>query len=610
MSLNRPLIRDASAMMKLCLLAWLGMLHFSIFAQDLAQIGKKDTLKNAGSEPAYSIYGNLNVSLRGYRAWEIENRQYPYSSTVAANVTVKTKFGLTVPFSFVLHNLDEDDSPFQSGYWDGFLTNQGNRLTRIGASPYYKKFKAHLGHRYMNFSEFTLANHNFLGVGVEMYPNKWRIAAMAGRLSKAEPQSLSLTQPNIQQYTRTGYGFKFGYGTDLDYIDVCLFSAQDDPNSLDFQNDSLFIVTPQENLVVSLRGRKTLDEHFSIQFELAESALTRNTRDADYDEGFVVYNSFLFQRKSSSMFRTAADVKLEYKHSGNNFRSGLEYRRIDPQYTSLGAYFFNEDLENVTAYANFSLLQKTQKPLRLYLQAGLQRNNLDGKKEAAFKRFIGSANAQYAVNNWNFGANLSNFNSRVDYQLNPELDSLNAVIVSQEIYLSASKIFPGNGESFQVLNLIGGLQSVNDQVENPQQSAASDLYFANVSYTISTRTRWQYTATSDFNSNSLSGNQLNRYGIGFLVSKGSKDSKFQTGLGMNYYLQTSSENYENHLWSNFIRGTWQLFKNQSFNFQINWLRNNKTGTGPNAQYSELMGTVGYNLKFNYQPSPKAKTELQ
>ena len=79
---------------------------------------------------------------------------------------------------------------------------------------------------------------------------------------------------------------------------------------------------------------------------------------------------------------------------------------------------------------------------------------------------------------------------------------------------------------------------------------------------------------------------------------------------MNYYLQTSSQNYENHLWSNFLRGTWQLFKNQSFNFQINWLRNNKTGTGTNAQYSELMGTVGYNLKFNYQPSPKAKAELQ
>lgn len=593
--------------MKPCFIFWLCMLHLSGLGQDLQQLGKKDslkTVKEALGDP-FTITGNLNVNLRAYRAWDIDNRQYPYSSTIAANATITT-YKIVIPISFVLHNLDEDDSPFQKGYWDGFLTNQGNRLTRIGASPYYKwnngKATLHLGHRYMNFSEFTLANHNFLGVGAEVTPNRWRLAAMGGRLARAEPQSVSLRSPNIEQYTRTGYGFKVGYGTQNDFIEGSLFSARDDPNSLDQPYDSLFIVTPQENLVIGIKGRKQLTDQINFQFELAESALTRNANDADYDEGLPLYNSFLFQRKSSSLFRTAADVKLEY--SKGDFKAGLDYRRIDPEYTSLGAYFFNEDLENITAFSNFSLLQKTKKPLRLMLQAGVQRNNLDGKNEASFRRFIGSANAAYAVNDWTFGAFLSNFSSRVDYQLNPELDSLNAVIVSQEFNLNVSKVFRGNGASFQILNVIGGVQSVNDQIENPQESAASDLFFANASYTISTRSQWQYTATGDFNSNALNSIQLNRYGAGFQISKGSKNSKFQTGLGMNYYLQTSSEDYENHLWSNFLRGTWQVFKDQSFNFQINWLRNNKKGTGTNVDYSELMGSVGYNIQFGNQRTPK------
>lgn len=587
--------------MKLRLLVFLCLLSFSGIAQNLQQVGNIDTIKNTLGDP-FKLTGNIGVSLRSYNAWDIENRQYPFTSSMTANATIQT-YGVTIPVSFIMHNLEEDNNPFQKEYWDGFLTNQGNRLTRFGASPYYKWIKLHLGDRYMNFSEFTLANHHFLGAGVELTPQKWRIAAMAGRLSKAEPQSLSLRTPNIQQFTRTGYGVKVGYGTAVDYIEASMFSAKDDPKSLTQQNDSLFIVTPQENLVLSLRGRKNLSDHLNIQFELAESALTRNAKDPDYDDGFFLYQGLLFQQKTSSLFRAAANAKLEY--SENDFRAGLQYRRIDPEYTSLGAYFFNEDLENITAYSNFSMLQKA---LSLQIQAGYQRNNLDASKEASFKRFIGSASAAYRVKDWNFGANMSNFSSRVDYQLNPELDSLNAVIVSQEINANVSKVFPGNGASFQILNFIAGVQSVNDNIDNPQESAASDLFFANASYSISTRSQWQYSASTDYNSNSLNGINLHRYGLGFQIAKGSKDSKFQTGVGMNYYIQTSSEDYHNNLWNNFLRGSWQAFKDQSFSLQLNWLKNTKTGGGTDTHYSELMGTIGYNMQFGYNPSQKNRAD--
>ena len=424
---------------------------------------------------------------------------------------------------------------------------------------------------------------------------------MAGRLAKAEPQSISLNSSYIipQQYTRVGWGFKFGYWeSNNDLIEISLFSAKDDTASLTSQLDTNFIVTPQENLAISLKAKKSLGKYFTFQFDVAKSALTRNAEDLVYDKGFALYNSFLFKRRSSTSFDNATDVMLEYRKA--DVSAGISYRRIDPGYKSLGAYFFNDDLENVTAYSGFSILKKK---VNLRLEAGVQRNNLEKEKEASFRRIIGSANITYRLNNWDFAANLSNFSSKVDYQLNPELDSLNAVIVSQEANVIVRKIIPGNGASFQSFNFIAGIQSVNDNVDNPDQSIESNLYFTNISYSIATRSSWQYTATIDFNTNinanSMVPGRLNRYGAGMQLAKGIRNNKYQVGVGMNYYLQKNAFDMTTHLWSNFLRGTWQVTKLQALNIQLNWIRNDRSNTASAEKFSELIGSISYNLRFGH-----------
>ncbi len=558
--------------------------------------------QNLLQEP-FSISGNIGFNFRTYRAWNIENRQYPYTTTITANFTIKS-YAVTIPFSFVMHNLDESDRPFDKEYWDGFFTNQRNRLMRIGASPSYRSITVHLGYRYMNLSQFTFANHNFLGAGIDLKPEKGklRLSAMGGRLTKAEPESISLNTQNVQQYTRIGWGFKLGYfHTTKDYLEFALFSAADDPKSLQYQSDSPFLVTPQENLAISLAGKKSLGENLSFQFEIAKSALTRNAKDPDDQKGFGLYNSFIFQRKSSTSFNNAAELKMEYQK--REILVGLSYRRIDPGYKSLGAYFFNDDLEDITAYTRFKIFKKK---VDLYVTGGIRRNNLEKEKDASFKRIIGSANLTYRLEDWTFTATVSNYSSKVDYQLNPDLDSLNAVIVSQEASIIVNKVFPGNGGSFQSINFITGLQTVNDMVDNPEQSVASDLFFINASYTIATRTSWQYSLIGDLNTNSLFGLKLNRYGAGVQIAKGFKNNKYQVGVGMNYYLQTSTEGLRNHLWSNFVRGTWQVTKQQTVNVQVNWLRNLRSNVGIQDDFSELMGSIGYNMRFGYSSSRNAR----
>jgi hypothetical protein len=110
----------------------------------------------------------------------------------------------------LLNNLSSPSAttPFAGGYFKDFFKNQKDRLSRFGASPHRGWFRAHLGDRYMSFSEYTMNNHNFRGAGVELTPGKFRFSAMGGRLAKAEPRNLAIDQPNFLEYERLGWGPK------------------------------------------------------------------------------------------------------------------------------------------------------------------------------------------------------------------------------------------------------------------------------------------------------------------------------------------------------------------------------------------------------------------
>ena len=248
-------------------------------AQDVEELLSKSKdsipfIKNILTGDPFSLTGSYGLSMRSYNTNGAMNRQTPLSSTLYANVTARV-YNITIPASFILNNLDDFHQPFHKGYLDGFLTNQRNRLARLGFSPYYKWIKVHVGHRYMNFSDYTLSNHNFLGAGVELTPGKFRFSAMAGRLAKAEPIDIALDRPNLPIYRRTGWGVKAGYGGPTDFIDLMLFRAEDDPGSLSIPEIEGVSLQPAENLVMGIKGKKTIVENLSVDFELSRSGHTR-----------------------------------------------------------------------------------------------------------------------------------------------------------------------------------------------------------------------------------------------------------------------------------------------------------------------------------------------
>jgi len=185
-------------------------------------------------------------------------------------------------------------------------------------------------------------------------------------------------------------------------------------------------IFPQQNIAFSVEGGVTVARNLRLSGEYAVSLLRRDIRQPDthaYD---------------------ALKASLDYTFRKNTI--GLGYEHISPQYQTLGAYYFNNDYENVTlSYARPFLKEKGN----IALNGGMQCDDLDGAKESRNTRLVGSVNLSYAPTEAvNLSLSGSTFQghrvikSQFDYinQTTPyeNLDTLNFTQISQNVDLNLS----------------------------------------------------------------------------------------------------------------------------------------------------------------------------
>ena len=192
---------------------------------------------------------------------------------------------------------------------------------------------------------------------------------------KATEFDYSQNSDAYMAYKRMGYGISAGYEHRTHSIKASYFSAKDDIHSLSFVpiNTS---VTPMENTAVSVNGRTTLSKYFTFEAEYALSALTRNLNSpVDLQAAPDNKLPLLFSPNATSQFFSAYKGSLGYKNK--NVALNFNYERVDPEYRTLGAYYFNNDLENFTLAPSLTLWGGK---LNVAANTGLQRNNLNKEK--------------------------------------------------------------------------------------------------------------------------------------------------------------------------------------------------------------------------------------
>jgi hypothetical protein len=411
-----------------------------LLAQDLGSLGKQKPLTVTGSFSANAI---------GYSASGIANRRDPFYWLLSGNLNFSF-YGVSIPVSATFSQQDRSfTQPFN----------------QYGMSPHYKSVTLHLGYRSMNFSNYTLADNVFLGGGVEVAPAHLplRVSMMYGRLAKPiagyAVDGVITGQPSFERW---GYGAKVSVGKLNRSIDLMLFRARDqEGNSSPSQSTGL---RPAENLVLGIGTRQQLGERIFFDGEYALSAYS-----TDMNAERVTLTSFtyanhlgpLFTPNVSSQFNKAVLANLSYVHS--LYQLKLSYRRIDPEYKTMGSVFLNNDLEDVSVGV---AVQALKNRLSLSTSGGLQRNNLGNDLLARLTRVIGSVNANFqASSRLSLNASFSNFSTDTRMTLLRELDSLKYFQVTRSAGLGLNYNVGGDQYRHAVF-LMGNYQTASDTQES------------------------------------------------------------------------------------------------------------------------------------------------
>ena len=545
---------------------------------------KKNPFKISGGISANSVFYNSNV----YSGRE------PFTYFLNGNLNLGL-YKWTMPISYSFTNQGSN-----LGYQVPFKFN------RLSIAPKYKWVKAYIGDANMTFSPYTYNGLLFTGAGLELTPKMpLKVALMTGRLNKAVEDD---GNPNtIPAYKRMGYGANLKWEKDKYKLGLIGFYAKDDLHSLKNAPDAKGVL-PQENLVLSFSGTFKLKKNLEAYGEYANTALINDLR--ANSNGLIkkgIASKFLSTNSSMESYSAYnAGVNLTLKKG----MVGVRHERIDPGYKTLGAYYFNNDLENITLNSSFTMLKDK---LSLSTNIGRQRDNLDNKKAKQTSRWVGALNANLkASDKLMITASYSNFTMYTSKQLNqfntinnnPLLiqqpkDSIDYKQISQNTNINVNYILSSTKEKTQNINFN---YSLNDMVNREngivRKGGLSRFHNANVNYNLGFPEKKLNIATSFNFTHTYAASQTSKiWGPGVTVTKSFlKEEKLKTSLGLSYNHSGSTTANINVM--NFRLGAnYMPWKKHSFNLNFIQMFRNTDQAIENPNLNEMTCTVGYNYSF-------------
>ncbi|MDX9903468.1 MAG: hypothetical protein RB288_05260, partial [Bacteroidales bacterium] len=354
------------------------------FTQDLSSLSEQDPFK---------ISGSLTAKLQLYNTDRDNPSRSPFMWYLQGSPVI-TVYGIVLPFSF---RLSEQQRDFRQPF------------NQFGVSPYYKWAKLHLGYRSHSWSTYALAGHSITGVGLELTPGKFQVGFATGRLLKPvryldNPENINVQTP---AYKRTGMALRLGYGSATNNLSLVVLKAKDDSTSLGTVPTE-YRLTPDENLVVSFQTKQTIAKKFLFEAEVAQSLYTKDSRtalsDSTGDVMTKIFSSLMANHESTT---SSNAVRASAGYQSDIFSLMMRYQRVEPDFRSMGAYYFATDLSNITIEPSLKLMQKK---LTLSGSVGTQVDNLKNDKNLRTRRTITSARINFVpVPQYNLSAFYSNY---------------------------------------------------------------------------------------------------------------------------------------------------------------------------------------------------------
>ncbi|MBC6111327.1 hypothetical protein ACFOG5_08880 [Pedobacter fastidiosus] len=544
-------------------------------------------LKNITKATPVKFSGGVNAS-SVYFTGNGPTMRDPFTYFFQGSVNASLFGQINLPFSFNLTN---------SGHGFSYPTMPN----RLSLNPTYKWVAGHIGDVSMSFSPYTLSGHQFTGVGFDLTPDgPWKISAMYGRLQRAvdyEPLNRN-AQPG---YRRMGYGTKLGYEKKNYTLGLTVFHAKDDQNSLVNRPDSLLIF-PQQNLVMSWESKVRPMPGLELSGEFATSALTRDLRDTSSRKENHNYLSLLSKGNGSTSYYSAYKTQLSYTYKKSTL--GVGYERVAPGYQTLGAYYFNSDLENITVNMAQSLFKDKA---NMAVNVGFQRDNLDNSKASGTTRFVGSVNVTYSpseklqtsVGYSSFQTHM-NMRQQFDY-INQQsqfqnIDTLNYVQISQNASFNMNWLTKKNEKQSQTFNLSLSFQDASDQQGGIVANGnASQFYNLATSYSVMLlKQAIGFTLAYNTSYNTIGKNDFLTMGPTLSLNAKLFKKTLTTSLSTSYNLSNSMGIRQSSVLNVRANASYVVMKKHNLNFSLMNQNRNIMSKGKN---NDLTTTLGYGYSF-------------
>ena len=556
---------------------------------NVQELGKAKLVNVSGGASANTVFYSGDAS------------REPFSYFLNGNINVNIAGLYNLPFSFSYTNQ-------KLGYGKPVLMN------RLSIHPSYKWITGHIGDVSMTFSPYTLSGHQFSGVGVDLTPQgNFKISAMYGRLLKSS--EYNSTYPDIvPTYKRIGYGFKTSYAFEKVNLGFTLFKAKDDTGSLSNPVPFELGVAPKENAAISIESTFKVLGKLQVFTEYANSSITEDLRVTDKGKATGI-SSLLLSKNSTTTSYNA--FKGQFVYPAGKGTLGLGYERIDPNYRTLGGYYFNNDLENITVNATQNIYKDK---ISLALNLGLQKDNLDKQKQSQMKRLVSSITADFRPNQkLNLNLNYSNFQSYTNSQNQFDyinqvsdyeyLDTLNFRQVNQNASLSVNYLLKNDKRLKKAISANFSMQdAVNQQQGKTIEGGASTYYNSGVSYSIGYPEK-------DLN---FTGSLNNTYGktdsgknliIGPTIgaSKLFFDKKLTTNASTSYNTSYNDGEKQNDVFNFRLNGSYIYLQKHNFNMAVISLFSNSAARKNNDLTATLTYTYSFD-KIKMRPKREAVTE--
>lgn len=560
----------------LLLLALVYCGHYRLHAQDLENIAQQKPVTLSGSVQAQGIF---------YNATGIADRRQPFTYYLSGSPIISF-YGLDVPLSF---SFSQSDKSFRQPF------------NQYGISPTYKWVTVHLGYRDISFSPYTLGGHTMLGAGFELNPGKLRVGFMYGKLNSATTIDTTTQALVPFSFSRKAYAAKLGYGTDRNFFELSYLSAKDDTIKPAGLTPQLNYVSPAKNDVMGYTSRFSLWKYLFFESDGALSLYTNDINSPiELSNGTSTLLNKLrstFGLNGTSEYYTAFSAGLGYKSKDYGLK--IKYKRVDPDFQTMGAYYFSSDYENWTVSPSASL---DKGKIRFNGSLGFQHDNVKHQKRATNHRIIGAFNAGVDITkSFSVEAVYTNFSDNQKAQTVLFADSLKIVQTTQTITIMPRYMIINT----DVIHVISGSltrNSLNDfntfySTDAVSRSVKTNQYTLSYNINFPKRMLSAYLNISD---TKLSGQGMrNSFKSATAGANKIFFQKLQTGLSGTFTSTKSLAGEDAFIVNATGNLGYRVTQKQLVSFNL-FLTNNKVKTsGPALQpnFTETRGELSYLLSF-------------